>query len=185
MSVNRRGTISIASASGMTTFSVMWPTHSSSMTITGTRYSSARLKASKVKSNVEKSVALDPDNIDARIFLAQFLMNAPPIAGGDPERGRAEVDEIVARDPKRGNLLRAEVLLREDKFDEAMAAFDAAIAADLPSAEALRGQSASFVSTQIYDRNGHLLHEIVMDPFLEVGNHLGRREIGLLDLLGR
>jgi 1A family penicillin-binding protein len=39
----------------------------------------------------------------------------------------------------------------------------AAIAADLPSAEALRGQSASFVSTQIYDRNGHLLHEIV-DP---------------------
>jgi 1A family penicillin-binding protein len=39
----------------------------------------------------------------------------------------------------------------------------AAIASDLPSPEALRGRSASFVSTRIYDRNGHLLHEI-MDP---------------------
>ncbi|MFC2037138.1 transglycosylase domain-containing protein, partial [Chloroflexota bacterium] len=38
-----------------------------------------------------------------------------------------------------------------------------AIAADLPSPETLRGQSASFVSTRIYDRNGHLLHEI-LDP---------------------
>jgi len=38
-----------------------------------------------------------------------------------------------------------------------------AIAADLPSAEALRTRAAGFVSTQIYDRNGHLLYEIV-DP---------------------
>jgi 1A family penicillin-binding protein len=38
-----------------------------------------------------------------------------------------------------------------------------AIAADLPSPEALRAQSAGFVSTQIYDRNGYLLYEI-MDP---------------------
>jgi 1A family penicillin-binding protein len=38
-----------------------------------------------------------------------------------------------------------------------------AIAADLPSPEALRAQAASFVSTRIYDRNGYLLYEI-MDP---------------------
>jgi 1A family penicillin-binding protein len=45
----------------------------------------------------------------------------------------------------------------------ALAAAYVAIAADLPSPEALRAQSATFVSTRIYDRNGHLLHEI-MDP---------------------
>ncbi|HSJ59568.1 MAG TPA: PBP1A family penicillin-binding protein [Anaerolineae bacterium] len=39
----------------------------------------------------------------------------------------------------------------------------AVIAADLPSAEALRGRAATFVSTQIFDRNGNLLHEI-LDP---------------------
>jgi 1A family penicillin-binding protein len=38
-----------------------------------------------------------------------------------------------------------------------------AIAADLPSPEALKSQAASFVSTRIYDRNGYLLYEI-MDP---------------------
>ncbi len=39
----------------------------------------------------------------------------------------------------------------------------AAIAADLPSPEELQVRSASFLSTRIYDRNGHLLHEI-LDP---------------------
>ena len=38
-----------------------------------------------------------------------------------------------------------------------------AIAADLPSPETLRSQSATFVSTKIYDRDGHLLYEI-FDP---------------------
>ncbi|MGC9335869.1 MAG: transglycosylase domain-containing protein, partial [Anaerolineae bacterium] len=61
-----------------------------------------------------------------------------------------------------------------------VAAAYAAIASDLPSPEALRGQSASFVSTQIYDRNGHLLHEIVdpsggrriLVPFEQISPHL-------------
>jgi 1A family penicillin-binding protein len=44
-----------------------------------------------------------------------------------------------------------------------LAAAYVTIAADLPAPEALRAQSAGFVSTQIYDRDGHLLHEI-MDP---------------------
>ncbi len=46
----------------------------------------------------------------------------------------------------------------------------AAVAADLPSPEALRSHAAPFVSTKIYDRNGHLLYEI-FDP------HGGRRTL--------
>ena len=56
----------------------------------------------------------------------------------------------------------------------------AAIAADLPPPEALRGQSAKFVSTRIYDRNGHLLHEMmdptggrrILVPYEEISSHL-------------
>jgi 1A family penicillin-binding protein len=44
-----------------------------------------------------------------------------------------------------------------------MTAAYVAIAADLPSPEALRSRSATFVSTRIYDRNGYLLYEI-LDP---------------------
>lgn len=38
-----------------------------------------------------------------------------------------------------------------------------AIASDLPSPDSLRGRTATFVSTRIYDRDGHLLYEI-FDP---------------------
>ena len=56
----------------------------------------------------------------------------------------------------------------------------AAIAADLPSPEALRTQSATFVSTRIYDRDGHLLHEIfdpqggrrILVPYDQISPHL-------------
>jgi membrane peptidoglycan carboxypeptidase len=56
----------------------------------------------------------------------------------------------------------------------------AVLAAGLPSPEALRGRSASFMSTQIYDRNGHLLYEIldptggrrILVPFEQIQPHL-------------
>ena len=62
-----------------------------------------------------------------------------------------------------------------------------AIAADLPSPEALRGQSASFVSTRIYDRNGHLLHEIldptggrrIIVPLNQISPHLINAKVSL------
>jgi len=56
----------------------------------------------------------------------------------------------------------------------------AAIAADLPSPQALRSRSATFVSTKIYDRNGHLLYEIfdpnggrrTLVPYEQISPHL-------------
>ena len=56
----------------------------------------------------------------------------------------------------------------------------AAIAADLPSPEALRSHAATFVSTRIYDRNGHLLYEIfdpnggrrTLVPYEQISPHL-------------
>ncbi len=56
----------------------------------------------------------------------------------------------------------------------------AAIAAGLPSPEELQARSASFLSTRIYDRDGHLLHEIldpsggrrVRVPYSQISPHL-------------
>jgi 1A family penicillin-binding protein len=61
-----------------------------------------------------------------------------------------------------------------------LTAIYAAIAADLPAPEALRTQSAQFLSTRIYDRNGHLLHEIIAPsggrriwvPYQQISPHL-------------
>ncbi len=56
----------------------------------------------------------------------------------------------------------------------------AVIAADLPSPEALRSHTAAFISTKIYDRNGHLLYEIfdpnggrrTLVPYEQISPHL-------------
>ncbi|HSR28990.1 MAG TPA: biosynthetic peptidoglycan transglycosylase, partial [Anaerolineae bacterium] len=61
-----------------------------------------------------------------------------------------------------------------------LAAGYVSIAADLPPADALRAQSAGFVSTRIYDRDGRLLHEIVdptggrriLVPYEQISPHL-------------
>lgn len=70
----------------------------------------------------------------------------------------------------------------------AVAAY-AAIAADLPSPEALRGRSAPFISTRIYDRNGHLLYEIfdpqggrrTLVPYEQISPHLINATVAVED----
>lgn len=67
--------------------------------------------ATEMRDEVKRSVELDPDNLDARAFLAQYLFNAPPMVGGSEEEGRKQIDEIIDRDPVRGHLLAARIYL--------------------------------------------------------------------------
>lgn len=46
---------------------------------------------------------LAPANIDALITVAGFLLNAPPIAGGDPAEARAVLTEALELDPESEN----------------------------------------------------------------------------------
>jgi tetratricopeptide (TPR) repeat protein len=75
--------------------------------------------APKMKEAAEKAVELDPDNLDARQFLAQYLFNAPPIVGGSEEKGMEQVEEIKSRDPKRGHLFAARMYLARKDFNQA------------------------------------------------------------------
>ncbi len=58
--------------------------------------------AKKLKKNFEKTVELDPGNLQARMVLLQFYMRAPGIVGGDKKRGRYHAEEIRQRDPNLG-----------------------------------------------------------------------------------
>lgn len=60
---------------------------------------------------VKKAVELNPDNLDAREFLAQYFFNAPPMVGGSVEEGEKEIGEITKRDPVRGHLFAARIYL--------------------------------------------------------------------------
>ena len=61
--------------------------------------------ARRIKAAVDKSIALGPDNIDAREMRWQFYSFAPGIMGGGDDKARAEAAEIMRRNRYRGQLI--------------------------------------------------------------------------------
>ena len=49
-------------------------------------------KVRKGRAAVERSIALEPDNLEARYTLMQFLLQAPGIAGGSRDGARRQAD---------------------------------------------------------------------------------------------
>lgn len=95
----------------------------------------------KAFGNYSKAVELDPENIDARSRLAQFyLLQANAYKAQDDRDGEAkalgqaqtEIDEILKRDAKHSGAraLRASMLLREGKSDEALALVETVVKED-------------------------------------------------------
>ena len=60
--------------------------------------------AQRTKAEFEQAVALDPQNIDARVDLITYLVQAPGFLGGSRDRAKAMAEELRALDPYRGAL---------------------------------------------------------------------------------
>jgi tetratricopeptide (TPR) repeat protein len=75
--------------------------------------------AKRTKAAWEKAVALDGDNLDARLDLMQYYLNAPGFMGGSDEKAREQADEIRKRRPVRGHV--AWALLHAKKKNPAAA----------------------------------------------------------------
>ena len=65
--------------------------------------------ARRIKAAVDKSIALDPSNIDAREMRWQFYSMAPGIMGGGDDKAREEAAEIMRRNRYRGLLIEWQV----------------------------------------------------------------------------
>ena len=83
-------------------------------------------KVKKGRAAVERAIALDPDNLDARMTLLQFLLQAPGLVGGSKDGARGQAREIERRDRRRGLLARLEVAIAVGKRDELRAVYAAA-----------------------------------------------------------
>jgi tetratricopeptide (TPR) repeat protein len=74
--------------------------------------------AKKGKEEVERAIALDPNNIGARQSLMEFHLQAPGIAGGDKAEAGRQATEIARRDPVRGASAKLRVALQSgDAYD--------------------------------------------------------------------
>jgi tetratricopeptide (TPR) repeat protein len=82
--------------------------------------------AGKVRKAFEKSVELDPANIDGRLSLIDYYLQAPGIMGGSVEKAREQAAEIARRDPMRGRRAAGRIAEHEKHFDTALAAYERA-----------------------------------------------------------
>jgi tetratricopeptide (TPR) repeat protein len=61
--------------------------------------------ARKVKTEFERAVALDDNNLSARSDLSEFYLEAPAFLGGDKKKARQQAEFVASRDPARGSYI--------------------------------------------------------------------------------
>jgi len=77
--------------------------------------------AKKCQAALEKSVALNPDNLTARNGLVSYYRTAPTFVGGGLPKAYEQAEEIRRRDLVMGTAILAQLYIREKKFDDAIA----------------------------------------------------------------
>jgi predicted Zn-dependent protease len=84
----------------------------------GTAYSVKGLSANplsrmsllgSLKHAMERSIELDSSNVEARVDLLQFYINAPALTGGGAGKAREQAAAIMARNPYQGRLQNASI----------------------------------------------------------------------------
>lgn len=103
-----------------------------SMEYAGRLFSTSKLKAIGVASTgrdaMEKSLTMDPENLQARTGLVQFYMQAPwPF--GSSSKAYAQAEEIRKRDANLGLITLVALKLNDKKYDDAFALCEARLKA--------------------------------------------------------
>jgi len=89
----------------------------------------------KVKANLERALALDPNYHYARFTLAEVDRQLPRLMGGGPEKARAHLEEIRRRDPHftPSKVLLAQLLVEAGEKAEARRVLEEVVAETRPS----------------------------------------------------
>jgi tetratricopeptide (TPR) repeat protein len=91
--------------------------------------------AGRVLENLKKAIELDPGNIEARILLANYYVNAPVIAGGSIRKAKEQAEEITKYSPNQGRGLMAQIYTREENYAEAILEYSAILESEPDNAD--------------------------------------------------
>src|SRR5882762_10699152 len=92
--------------------------------------------AKKVRTEFERSVALDPNNAAARTDLAEFYLEAPGIVGGGQDKARAQVDTLAKLNPAKAHWVNGRIAEKNKDTPRAEREYRAAIAESQAAARA-------------------------------------------------
>lgn len=115
--------------------------------------------ASSLKHAMERAVELDSANIEARVNLLQFYLQAPAMMGGGVDKAREQATAIMARDPYQGRLQNASIAENQkDTLDAEVLLRDAA--ATFPDSSAPATQLAiHYLNAKRYDDSFRVLED--------------------------
>jgi len=92
--------------------------------------------AKKVRTEFERAVELDPNNVDARTDLAEFYLEAPGIVGGGQDKARAQAAKLATQDAAKAHWINGRIAEKKKDFATAEQEYRAAIQTDKGSANA-------------------------------------------------
>ncbi|MEM1090542.1 MAG: tetratricopeptide repeat protein [Pseudomonadota bacterium] len=99
----------------------------------------ARGLAKTAKKALERVVKIDPDNLDGRVGLIQFHLQAPWIAGGRTKEAYRQAEAIGQIDPSLGKRWKARIDLAEGKVESAETLYRTLLAEDPGESQAALG----------------------------------------------
>jgi len=91
--------------------------------------------AKKVRTEFERAVALDSNNVDARTDLAEFYLEAPGIVGGGQDKARAQAAKLGTLDDAKAHWINGRIAEKKKDLATAEQEYQAAIQADHGSAD--------------------------------------------------
>lgn len=91
--------------------------------------------ANKSLSSYQKAVAVNPNDVKARIHLANYYIQAPAIAGGSIKKANEQATETLNLDKEQGHLLFAQIYSYEKNYDLALESYKKALAANAKNPE--------------------------------------------------
>lgn len=92
--------------------------------------------AKKVRTEFERAVQLDPDNVSARTDLAEFYLEAPGIVGGGQDKARAQAEIVAKLNPAKAHWIQGRLAEKNKDLSAAELEYRAAIDASHGGANA-------------------------------------------------
>jgi len=107
--------------------------------------------ARKTREELERAVELNPGDIDARVDLAEFYIEAPGIVGGGEDKARAQAKQIGAKDPPREHWVYGRIAEKNHEMTTAEQEYHRMIEASKGDSEAWLNLALFFRHAKRYD----------------------------------
>jgi cytochrome c-type biogenesis protein CcmH/NrfG len=120
--------------------------------------------AKKVRNEFERAVHLDPNNVAARVDLAEFYLEAPGIVGGGQDKARGQAEAVAHLNPSKAHWIQGRLAEKNKDTASAEREYRAAIEASHGSGNAWLNLGLFYRKAGRFDEMQEALKKAVAAP---------------------